>query len=423
MASDTIISRLNHPDKSRRLETLAGLCDTPRGFQAPGHVNNHIHTRYSFSPYSPTAAVFEAWKAGLNTAGIMDHDSIAGGDEFLRAGHIMGLPVTCGIECRVSFAHTPFADRLINNPDQKGVVYMALHGVPAGQQKAVQEFFEPLRAARGRRNRLMTARIHELVSPYGLSLDYDQDVVPLSWAGGGGSVTERHILFGLSYNMMSDVGVGQPLIDFLTKNFDLPLSGKVRRFLLDTENPGYAYDVLNVLKGHFVSQFYIPATDECPRAEDVLALSERVGAISAYAYLGDVGESPTGDKKAQKFEDDFLDELFAYLRDTGYRAITYMPTRNTDAQLKRVRDLCRTMGFFEICGEDINQPRQSFVTTKLNNPEFTNLVDATWALIAHEKLADANPDQGMFSARSIAQTPNIADRVMAYAAKGRGMNP
>ena len=53
----------------------AGEIETPeRGI----FVNNHIHTSYSFSPYTPTSAVYYAWKAGLRTAGIMDHDSVGG---------------------------------------------------------------------------------------------------------------------------------------------------------------------------------------------------------------------------------------------------------------------------------------------------------------------------------------------------------
>ena len=47
----------------------------------------------------------------------------------------------------------------------------------------------------------------------------------------------------------------------------------------------------------------------------------------------------TGDKRAQKFEDDFLDELIAYYAELGFRAVTYMPSRNTKAQLTRLRAL------------------------------------------------------------------------------------
>ena len=153
----------------------------------------------------------------------------------------------------------------------------------------------------------------------------------------------------------------------------------------------------------------------------MLALSDRIGAISAYAYLGDVGDSVTGDKRAQKFEDDFLDELVAYVAKIGYRAITYMPSRNTMAQLKRLRALCEKYDLFQISGEDINQPRQSFVCEAQRNPEFSNLYEATWALIAHEWRATANAEDGLFSAKSIAQWPNLNDRVKAFAQFGEEM--
>ena len=53
------------------------------------YVNNHIHTTYSFSPYSPTKALYMAWQNGLKTAGIMDHDSVGGAKEFLKAAEII----------------------------------------------------------------------------------------------------------------------------------------------------------------------------------------------------------------------------------------------------------------------------------------------------------------------------------------------
>lgn len=149
---------------------------------------------------------------------------------------------------------------------------------------------------------------------------------------------------------------------------------------------------------------------------DVLALSEEVGAISAYAYLGDVGDSVTGDKRAQKFEDDYLDELVPFLKELGFRAITYMPSRNTMAQLNRVRALCEQYGLMQISGEDINSPRQSFVCEAQRDPAFAHLITATWALIAHEWRATANPEDGLFSAKSVEKWPSLAERLSAFAA-------
>ena len=154
--------------------------------------------------------------------------------------------------------------------------------------------------------------------------------------------------------------------------------------MLDTAYPFYEYDLLGILKSAFVPQIFIDATDECPKLPDMVKLCADVDAYLCYAYLGDVGDSVTGDKKAQKFEDDYLDDVFECLKEEGVKAVTYMPTRNTQAQLERLRGLCDQYGMFQISGEDINSPRQSFVIKAMENPLFENLIDATWKLIAHE---------------------------------------
>ena len=114
-----------------------------------------------------------------------------------------------------------------------------------------------------------------------------------------------------------------------------------------------------------------------------------IDALLCYAYLGDVTASVTGDKKAQKFEDEYLDDVIACIKDCGIRAVTYMPTRNTPEQLTRLRRLCDENGLFQVSGEDINSPRQSFIIRAMENPLFANLIDATWKLIEHEKTGSA----------------------------------
>ena len=403
------------------LENLKTLLKTEPLPPVGRDVNNHIHTTYSFSPYSPTAAVWFARAAGLCTCGLMDHDSIAGSEEFLAAAKEVGMGATIGLECRVSFKNTPFGDRRLNNPDQDGVVYMALHGVPHNRAAEVNAFFAPYRAARNERNKKMVAAVNQLMGQYGVTIDFEKDVLPLSNYAKGGSVTERHISSALAYRMLEVIGKGETLVKFIRETMQLPLSDKIAGFLCDEKNPHMMYDLLGWIKSTLIAKFYIDATDECPDVREVLALSEKVGAISAYAYLGDVGDSVTGDKRAQKFEDDFLDELVPFLAGLGYRAITYMPSRNTSAQLKRIRALCDKYGLFQISGEDINSPRQSFVCEAQRAPEFANLYEATWALIAHEWRSTRNPADGLFSKESVAQWPDLSDRVKAFSAFGQEM--
>jgi len=424
MDQQQLFEGLNAPTARERLENLNALMELHHSgaIESPertSNVNNHIHTIYSFSPYSPTKAAYLAWKNGLTTAGIMDHDSVAGAREFIEAGRIIGIAATVGCEVRCSMKNTPFSDRRLNNPDQNAVIYVAMHGIPHQNIEKVEAFLKPYRDQRNIRNRKMTDNLNAILSPYGISVDFDSDVAPISRCAENGSITERHLLFAVAAKMIERFGKGKALVDFLLDEMKLPLSGKIVSMLSDEANPFYQYDLLGALKGNLVERFYIDADAECPDVRDFIAATKSVGAISAYAYLGDVGDSVTGDKKAQKFEDDFLDELVDYLAGLGFNAITYMPTRNTLEQLLRVMKLCDSHGLFQISGEDINSPRQRFICEALSREEFKHLITSTWALIGHENSATENIDDAMFSEKTVREWPVLSERVAHYADLGR----
>jgi len=130
------VEQLNAPERAERLDALKELHllylrgDIQKQPVNAEYVNNHIHTTYSFSPYSPSKAVWMAFLSGLSTAGIMDHDSVGGAREFVMAGKILQMPVTVGMECRVDMSATRLAGKRINNPDQNSIAYMAVHGIP-----------------------------------------------------------------------------------------------------------------------------------------------------------------------------------------------------------------------------------------------------------------------------------------------------
>lgn len=424
ISRDEALRLLNAPD---RLDNLRRLVQDAREGRLPlpnttTDVNNHIHTSYSFSPYSPTAAVWFAWQAGLCTAGIMDHDSIAGAQEFLEACNICGIGGTIGIECRVDMQHTPFFDKQINNPDQKGIMYTCMHAVPHNRARELNDAFAPYREKRNVRNRAMVDAVNELMKQYGIELDFDRDVLPLSEYASGGTVTERHLSAALSQRMIERTGGGQALVDFIKDKLRLTIPAKIESMLLDPKNPFMMYDLLGWIKSELINRFYIDSTDELMDVRAFVQLSERLHAISAVAYLGDViGESITGDKKTQAFEDAFLPELLRFEKELGYRAVTYGPSRNTKAQFDRLKALCDQFGLLQVSGEDINTPRQSFVCVAQRDPSFANLTDAAWALIAHENLATEDPERGMFSASSAQKWPDIHERAAAFARMGREM--
>jgi len=410
---------LNDRESEKRLDNLRSILKEGKAEhltrkQMDYYVNNHIHTTFSFSYYTPAMSIWMASRYGLRIAGIMDHDTISGAREFVLAGKIAGIPTTKGVECRADFSKTPLKNRRINNPDQKSVAYIAIHGIPNYQIDRVNTFFIPYRKERNKRNLLMVQRLNEILAPVSLSLDFGLDVLPLSSALQGGTVTERHILFALAQKIIARFSKGREVIGFLQHKLKVEIPKKNLSYLEDKKNNFYAYDILNVLKSSLLEKFYIDATKECPDVKDVLALSDETGSISTYPYLGDVTESVTGDKKAQKFEDDYLELLFDVIKELGFKAVAYMPTRNSITQIKRIQRFCERYDFFQISGEDINSPRQSFICKLLEKKELHNLVDSAGALVGHEKMAEEDLNEGLFSKKMIKKYPDLDERIQVF---------
>ena len=396
-----------------------------------GEINNHVHTIYSFSPYTPSMAALRSRDAGLGAAGSVDHDSIGAAEEMVRACETVGIGGCVGFELRVSFKKgpggraSPFAERKINNPDSRGLVYMTVQGVPSPSTPAVRAFLKPIQQRRNERNRKMVEAINAILRDARLrQLDYDRDVLAISRAADGGGVTERHLLAAVSAVLIERCGKGAALAAALGSSLGVVCAPKQASLLGDAANPHYLFDLIGILKTGFLERVFIqPDGAECVDAGLVVDFARSVGAIPAYAYLGDVGESPTGDKKAEKFEDDYLEELFDELARLGYKAVTYMPPRNTVEQLRRVQKLCAERGFMEISGVDINSSRQSFNCPEVLKPEFRHLVDTTWALIAHERLASADAALDLFSAANPLAGLPLPKRLDAYARAGRALDP
>ena len=412
-----LISRLNSEDVNDRLQSLSELVESSSKPEVrENDANNHIHTIYSFSPYSPTKAAYMAYSSGLNSAGIMDHDSLSGVKEFKKACKILNIGSTSGVEVRAKF-NKGFGR--INHPDQKECLYMAAHGVAERYVDDFNSYLQKFRQERNARNAKMCELITKKFSKFGIVLDFNKDVYPLSQAKDGGSITERHLLYALAVKLSERFGRTPELINFLKNDLELGVSPKIEAYLLDNENQHFLYDLLGVLKAD-TKFFYIDADNEMPEVDDFIKTAESFGAIPAYAYLGDVGNSVTGDKKAQKFEDDYLEDLMIELKKAGFKAIAYMPTRNTKEQLLRVQALSRKYGFFEISGEDVNSPRQKFTCEALADPNYSHLIESTWALIGHEYIVNEKGiEEGMFSSKTIKEIPDLQERIKKYAEIGR----
>lgn len=420
------IENLEADAATTRLDALRALYEADalglRSGRFGSDVNNHVHTRYSFSPYSPASVAYHARIAGLRVVGSVDHDSIGAAHELRAAARMLGMGATVGAELRVSLADTPFAERKVNNPDMRGNAYVVLHAIPASGWEELGAWLRPRVAAREARNRRQVALLNREVGASFGALDYDRDVRTTSWVERGGAVTERHIMYALAVRALEVEPDADALRRSIERTVGEPLSPRIAARVSDPANPHRGYDILGAFKSSLVPKIFIePDPTECAPLSEVVDLAARLGAIPAYAYLGDIETSATGDKRAARFEDAYLDELVAYLAQAGVRAITYMPPRNSAVQLERVQALCRHHRLLEISGVDINSSRQSFLCPAARAPRFRHLVESTWALVGHEIAAGQDPHAGLFGNAAPPEPP--AHQVAHFAALGRRSCP
>ena len=167
----TLPEDLNASTRAARLSALRrhveantdGINDRPFSQE----VNNHVHTTYSFSPYSPTAA---AWMArasvSVRSAASTTTQSPRRRKRSRRAGSSASGSTT-GCEVRVNFTGTAVEGRRINNPDSPNLAYIVFHGVPAPRVEETDQFLAPIRQRRNERNRKQTAEMSRLLEEAG----------------------------------------------------------------------------------------------------------------------------------------------------------------------------------------------------------------------------------------------------------------
>jgi hypothetical protein len=308
-------------------------------------------------------------------------------------------------------AKSALAGRRFNSPDAENMAYIVCHALPHTGIEEADRMLAPIRASREERNRRMVSRLNRELANVGLgSVSYEEEVRPISEAAHGGTVTERHIMFALAKRVVEEIGTGRGLLDFLSSKLELSVPASREEALSDPGNPHLLYDLLGVLKSELVPRiFELPDEEECIPVSTAVEHMRKLGAVPAYSYLGDITESVTGDKRAQTFEDSFLDELFPELVRLGFQAVTYMPPRNTSEQLHRLQSLARAQGLMEISGVDVNGSRQSFSCPETTYPDFRHLGDAAWALIEHERAVEEGKE-GLFADGRTAGVEQLAKR-------------
>ncbi len=326
---------------------------TEGGWPAPGTaVNLHCHTFYSYNAYgySPTHFAVRARRAGLAVAGIVDFDVLDGLGEFLEASRLLGLKAVVSLESRVFVPG--LADRVINSPGEPGIAYhMGVGFIRADQHP----FLAGMRAVAQRRIRDMLASVNSYTEP--VTLDYEQDVVPLT---PGGNATERHLCVAFERKARAVFPDDPRRAAFWLEKLGacppegVELQSLIRAALLKSGGVGYVP----------------PDQGAFPTMADMNRFVLEAGAIPTLAWLDGTAEG----------EQD-PDRLLDVEASTGVAAVNIIPDRNftpgvVDEKLRNLRRFVAAAADRDlpiVAGTEMNAPGNRFVDD-FDAPELAPLV-------------------------------------------------
>ena len=112
-------------------------------------IDLHAHTYASDGTCSPAELIEEARRAGLETLGITDHDTLDGYNEAVPLARQAGIELICGIE---------LSTKLYGNRS----VHLLGYFLDGGPSRDFREWILDMQAARRDRNVRLTARLREL---------------------------------------------------------------------------------------------------------------------------------------------------------------------------------------------------------------------------------------------------------------------
>ena len=300
-------------ERREALEILAQMAASGQVKAPPstGAVNLHCHTFFSYNAYgySPSGFAWEAYRQGLEVAGIVDFDCLDGTREFLQAGRALRLKTVVGLETRVFMKE--YRHVVTNAPNEPGVSYQITMGFtepPEPGTPAARTLADMAERARNR-NLVMLGKVNDHLDR--VRIDYERDVLPLTAAG---KATERHMLDAYEAKAQAVFGDGESLAQFWSEKTGEDIQ-KVRR-LLD-EVPALKDLIRARLMKHGGVGYAQPDEGSFPPLEEVVEMTLACGALPVAGWLDGTNEG----------ERDPV-ELFAFFRSKGCVLANIIPDRN-----------------------------------------------------------------------------------------------
>lgn len=383
MQREILVERLSQERSGARLSTLKKIIKSDKKHNTIPKKNNftqiNLQSYYSFSPYSPTMAVYMAYNSGLVACGLCDVDSLSGVKEFVSACKIAKMPYSVGFQT--------FAE--IDGEVRKFAVY----GIPFKKFKEINEIIEKDKKIKIYESSELCETINKQFVKTGIFIDFFTLKKSTKLADGG-SILPRHVCFEFAKELVEKYGKGDGIVNLFSE-YLFTFTDYEKKLLSEIDNPFYLQDLTRVLARK------IPYKKQSRISID--ELNKRV--INCGGFCAHI---------VRKKDAGSFDKLLAQCKEHNLPAICVDTFENPSLRESLIK--CEAENILCLPSDFVDSPRKKFTTSASDID--SKITENVFAVVGNQITVNESIETGIFSSKAIKNSPLIYERVRLYSIIG-----
>ncbi|MBQ7408532.1 MAG: hypothetical protein IJW13_04585 [Clostridia bacterium] len=372
-----------------------------RPLASANEINLNVHTDFSFSPYSPSMAVYMAYKSGIKLACACNYGTLAGTKEFIKGCEYMGISALTGFE--VTLQSKALGEHIA-----------AFYCVgEADKNNAFGPLLEQFRKICIERVKLVCDKINSMLEKHGLYVDFNKEILPLTKCNKGGNVTLKHLYMAVGKKIIQKFGQGKAAADFIRSSLCCDIEEGEYNLLCDYNDPFYEYDLISALRNNFsnLDSGILP-----PDLKDYVALCKNRAVIIAYQYdcqsnwIKNLAES---DKLVSDFK-----ALLNKIQKEGFNAVCISAKNLSSNLLCRIVDIIKEKNMLAIFTEKTEYPRNHFECAVPKNAK-PYIQACAYAILGNDICHKNDSSDGLFAEKGSIKSKDFNERLMIYSNIGK----
>lgn len=392
MINERQIDLLDSASARKRLKAVKKLASSLNYENGTGSANLNVHSKYSFSPYTPSMAAFMAHKFGLSVVGILDNYTLKGAQEFGKACEALSIRYVSGVEFCLK---CDFLGDLVAS--------VAFLGIAKKNFNALDKDLAFLRDNQFKNVQKTIDAVNKGIEKFGLKISFKKDIASQVACKRNGVYLSKHVCFALSQKLAA---LDKSRLAEFFSELGIELTENDKKIAFSQNDPYYVYDLTDILyrfrdKFRTEKRYY--------GYKDVLPIAKKYDALCSFRLTKELSDN-------YLTSDNDIFTLIQKVKNAGFDVFCYDDGMFSAEINREIIEKCRLAELLPLRLNEIEFPR-----AKMNKvgEEYVNqaLLQSAFSICGSEKCLNTN-GKGFLSSQL--KIESFEEKVELFARIGKG---